>query len=111
MYKPAQITPEFAVASQISVADLVDLKSQGYQTIVNNRPDGEVAEQTPHKEKQTAAAELNLPYSALVVASNWAAGRDPSDSKKDLNHQDVASKAGENLGPVIACIEAIISRA
>ena len=71
---------------------------------------GEVVGMTMPRECKLSA-ELNLPYSALVVASNWAAGRDPSDSKKDLNHQDVASKAGENLGPVIACIEAIISRA
>ena len=47
------------------------------------------------------AAELNLPYAAIIVSSNWAAGREPGDSSKDLNHEEVSSKAESKLGPVV----------
>ncbi len=52
-------------------------------------------------------AELSIPYSAIVVASNWAAGREPGDENKDLNHEDVSSTAESRLGPVIECIKAV----
>ena len=52
------------------------------------------------------AAEIGIPYAAILVASNWAAGREPGNSKKDLDHQEVSSTAGTRLEPVIACIKA-----
>ncbi|MDP6869388.1 MAG: MTAP family purine nucleoside phosphorylase [Candidatus Poseidoniaceae archaeon] len=53
------------------------------------------------------SAELSIPYSAIVVASNWAAGREPGDSSKDLNHEEVSSNAESRLGPVFECIKAL----
>ena len=52
------------------------------------------------------AAEIGIPYSAILVASNWAAGREPGDSSKDLDHQEVSSTAESRLGPVVECIKA-----
>ncbi|MEL0331486.1 MAG: MTAP family purine nucleoside phosphorylase [Candidatus Poseidoniales archaeon] len=50
------------------------------------------------------AAELDLPYSAICISSNWAAGRDPEDGSKALDHLDVSAQANERLDPVWACI-------
>ncbi len=36
-----QVTPSFAVAGQITAADLPQLKAAGYHTLICNRPDGE----------------------------------------------------------------------
>jgi len=50
------------------------------------------------------AAELDLPYAAVCISSNWAAGRDPEDGAKALNHLDVSAQANDRLDPVWACI-------
>lgn len=66
---------------------------------------GEVVGMTMPRECKLAA-EIGIPYAAIVVASNWAAGREPGDSSKDLDHQEVSSTAESRLGPVIDCIKA-----
>lgn len=40
-----QLTPEFAVAPQITVADVAEAARLGFRTLVCNRPDGEAADQ------------------------------------------------------------------
>lgn len=54
------------------------------------------------------ACELTMPYSAVCISSNWAAGRDPSDAGKALNHEDVSAQANDRLEPVWACIFAVL---
>ncbi len=66
---------------------------------------GEVVGMTMPRECKLAA-EIGIPYAAILVASNWAAGREPGNSKKDLDHQEVSSTAGTRLEPVIECIKA-----
>ena len=56
------------------------------------------------------AAELSMPYSAILVSSNWAAGREPGDATKALDHGEVSSKAQSKLQPVIECIKALIAQ-
>ncbi len=53
------------------------------------------------------AAELKLPYGAIIIASNWAAGREPGDVFKDLDHHEVSATAELYLGPVLQCIKAL----
>ena len=65
---------------------------------------GEVVGMTMPRECKLAA-EIGIPYAAIVVASNWAAGREPGDSGKDLDHQEVSSTAESRLGPVLDCIK------
>ncbi len=55
------------------------------------------------------AAEREIPYSALLIASNWAAGRDPDDSSKDLDHHEVSATAAKYLDSVVDCIVAILA--
>ena len=50
------------------------------------------------------AAELELPYAAICISSNWAAGRHPEDDSKALDHLEVSAQANERLEPVWACI-------
>ena len=50
------------------------------------------------------ARELNLPYSAVCISSNWAAGREPGNSNQDLDHHSVSAEANKRLAPVWACM-------
>ena len=67
---------------------------------------GEVVGMTMPRECKLAA-EIGIPYAAILVASNWAAGREPGDSGKDLDHQEVSSTAESRLGPVLECIKSL----
>ena len=66
---------------------------------------GEVVGMTMPRECKLAA-ELGIPYAAILVSSNWAAGREPGDSSKALDHSEVSATAETKLGPVIECINA-----
>ena len=66
---------------------------------------GEVVGMTMPRECKLAA-ELSIPYAAILVSSNWAAGREPGDLSKDLDHEEVSSNAESRLEPVIECIKA-----
>lgn len=66
---------------------------------------GEVVGMTMPRECKLAA-ELGIPYAAILVSSNWAAGREPGDSSKALDHSEVSATAETKLGPVIECIKA-----
>lgn len=50
------------------------------------------------------ARELEMPYCAVCISSNWAAGRHPGDASADLDHQAVSSQANRRLKPVWACM-------
>ena len=54
------------------------------------------------------AAELDLPYAAMCISSNWAAGRDPTDGTKALDHVHVSAQANDRLDPILACIFGIL---
>ena len=55
------------------------------------------------------ANELDLPYAAVCISSNWAAGRDPTDASLDLDHESVSAQANDRLDPVWACIFAMLA--
>ena len=48
--------------------------------------------------------ELGVPYSALTIASNWAAGRHPGDPTMALSHAEVAETSARVTGTIIACL-------
>ena len=54
------------------------------------------------------AAELQIPYSALLVSSNWAAGRDPGNPQAKLVHEEVSSQANKQHEQIYDCINAIM---
>lgn len=50
-----QLTDELAVAPQIAVVDVADIKTAGFRSIVCNRPDGESFDQVDFSEIEAAA--------------------------------------------------------
>jgi len=50
------------------------------------------------------ANERHVPYVAICISSNWAAGKDPRDANMPLNHHEVSSQANAKLAPVWACL-------
>jgi len=68
---------------------------------------GEMVGMTMPREAKLAR-ELTMAYAAVCISSNWAAGRDPADAGKALNHEDVSAQANDRLEPVWACIFAML---
>jgi len=64
-----KISPLFSVSSQISVTDFGTLASQGYRTIINNRPDAEADDQPNSYELAAAAQRQGLHFHAQPVES------------------------------------------
>ena len=64
---------------------------------------GEVVGMTMPREAKLAA-ELGLPYVALCIAANWAAGRSPDGRRTNLVHAEVSAAAHRRLGPVWAVL-------
>lgn len=62
------VTPDFAVASQISPADLAVINGLGFRTVINNRPDGEVPNQPTGAEIAAATSAAGLTYRAVPFA-------------------------------------------
>ena len=56
------LTPTYAVSPQIGLADLAVIKAAGYTTIIDNRPDGEVAEDLQGPAMKKAAEALGLTF-------------------------------------------------
>ena len=80
--------PQFETASEVDAIDALG---------------GEMVGMTMPREAKLAL-ELNLPYAAVCISSNWAAGRDPTDGTKPLDHIEVSAQANDRLEPVWACI-------
>lgn len=63
-----QVSPGFAVSSQIAPADMQALADKGYVAVVCNRPDGEEPGQPPLDELRAAANEAGLAFHHIPVA-------------------------------------------
>ena len=55
---------------------------------------GEVVGMTMPREAKLCA-ELGVPYAALLIATNWAAGRHPGDATKALSHDEVSAESSK----------------
>lgn len=78
------LTSELAVASQISVADLAAAKQAGFNSIVNNRPDYEEANQPTNQQIEQAARELGLDFHYLPIVSGQLLDSNISDFRQLL---------------------------
>ena len=63
------LTPSYAVSPQIEPADLAAIKSAGYTTVIDNRPDGEIPPYLHAVQMQAAAAALGLRFVINPVVS------------------------------------------
>ena len=62
MARIAQIEPDIYVASQLAEADFAELAARGFRSVVDNRPDGEKADQLPSAQAEAAARRHGLRF-------------------------------------------------
>jgi uncharacterized protein (TIGR01244 family) len=87
------LTPKISVSPQIAAADVPALAEQGFQLIINNRPDDEAAGQPPGAAIKAAAQAAGMGYRAIPV--------DHSGISPDQVAAMTDALAGAN-GPVLA---------
>lgn len=92
MIQPRHLTDSFAVAPQIAIEDLDDLKAQGFRTIVCNRPDGEVPEDLSADAVEKACRAIGLSF----VRNPLTYGA------LSLEHIEIQRQAAQSDGPVLA---------
>ncbi|GGE01852.1 TIGR01244 family protein [Tsuneonella deserti] len=63
-----RLSDTMLASPQITVADLAEAKAQGVTLIVNNRPEGESADQAPGSEIEAAARAAGIDYMAIPVS-------------------------------------------
>jgi sulfide:quinone oxidoreductase len=63
------INDSFSLSGVVSLADLVTLKKQGIDVIINSRIDGESSEQISSHDYQTTAESLGMRYVFIPVKS------------------------------------------
>jgi uncharacterized protein (TIGR01244 family) len=71
MQGPVRITDQLSVAGQISLEDIAALAAQGFETIINNRPDGEEPGQltAAAAEKEAKGRGLDYLYQPVTTAT------------------------------------------
>lgn len=62
-----RITEHFSASPQIGVEDIAAIKAAGFGFVVNNRPEGETADQTAGAEIEAACLDAGLGYCAIPV--------------------------------------------
>ena len=68
-----RLTDALCVAPQLQPEDMAELARAGFKTVINNRPDGEAADQPSSDEMAAAAQAAGLEYAYQpVVGSNIA---------------------------------------
>lgn len=63
-----RVTPQFAVAGQLELADIARAADEGFKVLVCNRPEGEDVGQPTEVEMKAAAAAAGLTYRSLPYA-------------------------------------------
>jgi uncharacterized protein (TIGR01244 family) len=90
MSKFIAVTPDFAVAGQIGADDIAAAASAGYRRIMNNRPDGEHADQPASADLAAAAAQAGLAW------------RDAPITAPTMEAVDAMAAALAEAGPMLA---------
>jgi uncharacterized protein (TIGR01244 family) len=60
-----RVTPEFAVAGQLELADVARAAAEGFKVLVSNRPDGEDPGQPTTAEMKAAAEAAGMVFWSL----------------------------------------------
>jgi uncharacterized protein (TIGR01244 family) len=63
------LADQLSVAAQIDAADIATLAAQGFRSVINNRPDGEVEGQPTSAALEAAARQAGLAYRHVPVVS------------------------------------------
>lgn len=92
MTEPRHLTESFAVAPQIAIEDLDDLKARGFRTIVCNRPDNEVPAELSAAAVEKACRERGLDFVLNPL----------THGELSLDHIERQRNAAQSDGPVLA---------
>jgi uncharacterized protein (TIGR01244 family) len=74
--KIVKLTASIAVSEQITPENVADIAAAGYKVLVNNRPDGEEANQPASAEIAAAAQAAGLEYHYLPITAGNFPGPD-----------------------------------
>lgn len=74
--KSVKLTEALSVSPQIGIDDLQAIAAQGYDVVVNNRPDGEEPNQPTSDDIAAAAAAAGLEYHHLPITAQNFPGAD-----------------------------------
>lgn len=88
-----RVTPDFAVAAQLSADDIARAATEGFTTIIVNRPDGEQPGQPSTNEIKAAALAAGLNFKAIPFQ-----GLPPAPAIV----METAAALDEAKGPVLA---------
>ena len=88
-----QITPSFWASPQISTSDVAEAAALGFALVINNRPEGEVEDQTPGRVIAAAVRAAGMDYRAIPVT--------PGCFSED-QVQAMTEALAEAQGPVLA---------
>jgi sulfide:quinone oxidoreductase len=64
-----QLEDDVFVAPQLVEDDFAEVATRGFRSVVNNRPDGEAADQLPTEQAESAARRLGLEFHYQPVAN------------------------------------------
>ncbi|MBM3609091.1 MAG: TIGR01244 family phosphatase [Alphaproteobacteria bacterium] len=79
-----RINERISVAPQIVETDVAEIAAAGFRTLMNNRPDGEGADQTPDEKIRAAAAAAGINYIYLPVVSGQMTPQNVEDFRNVL---------------------------
>lgn len=88
-----QLTDAMFASPQISVADIANARELGIALVINNRPEGEAADQTPGPQIEAAARAAGMEYVALPVTM---------DTLSEATVHDMVIALDQAGGPVLA---------
>ncbi len=87
-----RVTDAYCVSPQISPEALAEAAAQGFKLVINNRPDGEDANQPTSAQMEAAARAAGLDYVHIPVRGG------PTPDQVEANHRAVEAAGG----PVLA---------
>ncbi len=84
MVRIVQLSPDFAVAPQLSAEDIPELAARGFKSIIANRPDGEQAGQLTSDEAAQLAKDSGLQFRHLPLVMPIVLEEATSDATQAL---------------------------
>lgn len=87
-----RVTPDFAVAPQLSADDFARAAQEGFTRVLNNRPEGEAPDQLAGASAEAAAKAAGLAYAAIPIVGG------PSPPTVEA----AQAYFGETAGPTLA---------
>ncbi len=80
--KITQLSSRFYACAQIIADDLIIIAEQGFRSIINNRPDNEVAGQPRSADLAVVAASLGLEFMHIPVDPKFLTNKDVDDFER-----------------------------